>query len=95
VAVYCNDPAGEAAYVTSVSVVHDHQGLGVASRLLAQSIDLARQHGFARLSLEADRGNGAALEMYARAGFIVTSERDRMVHMDLEMREHGHAGGQA
>ena len=88
-AVYANDPTGEMAFLTSVSVVRDHQGQGVATALLARVIDSTRRKGFKRLALEVERENVAAVRLYTRAGFATGAEQDRMIQMDLELQGSG------
>jgi GNAT superfamily N-acetyltransferase len=94
VAVYCNDPDRRVAFVTSVSVVPEHQGRGVAATLLASAIEDARREGFGRIALEVGRANSAAVGLYANAGFKMEAGDDRMVRMNLELRVMGKTGSQ-
>jgi ribosomal protein S18 acetylase RimI-like enzyme len=93
VAVYRNDPAREVAFVTSVSVVREQQGRGVAAALLASAIDDARREGFERMALEVGGTNAAAERLYSNAGFTLTGE-EGTVRMDLELQCAGNAGSQ-
>jgi ribosomal protein S18 acetylase RimI-like enzyme len=86
VAVYANDPTAERAFVTSVSVVREHQGQGLATRLMARAIDGTRRRGFRRLELEVGRGNTAAIRLYTDTGFAMVCEEDQMVRMNLELQ---------
>jgi ribosomal protein S18 acetylase RimI-like enzyme len=72
-AMYCNDPAGGVAYITSVSVVPGCARRGMASALLAQAIGQARAAGMRQIALEVDANNGAALRLYQKHGFGPTS----------------------
>ena len=69
VAVYANDPAGDHAFITSVSVARDHHGQGVATALLASAVERTRRQGFKRLALDVERDNAGAVRLYERAGF--------------------------
>jgi ribosomal protein S18 acetylase RimI-like enzyme len=93
VAVYRNDPARQVAFVTSVSVVREHQGRGVAAALLASAIDDARREGFGRMALEVGVANAAASRLYSNAGFTV-AVTEGTVRMDLELQDAGNTGSQ-
>jgi ribosomal protein S18 acetylase RimI-like enzyme len=69
IAVYCNDAASGHAYVTSMSVLPSHQGLGIASGLLQRCLEHVRQCGFQCVDLELDARNLAAGRLYRRHGF--------------------------
>lgn len=83
VAAYCNDPERRTAFVTSISVLPSYQGFGLASRLLRASVEHIRQAGFARLELEVDVRNTAALALYRRNGFAVVSTREHTQTLQL------------
>lgn len=85
VAAYCNAPDRSVAFVTSVSVLPDWQGRGIASHLLENCIGHIRELGFARIELEVDSGNGAARALYEKHGFIVGSTEGRSVIMTLDL----------
>jgi ribosomal protein S18 acetylase RimI-like enzyme len=72
-AMYCNDLDSGVAYITSVSVVPDHAGRGIASALLSEAIRRARTAGMRRIALEVDAANGGALRLYQKHGFEATS----------------------
>ncbi len=69
VAAYCNDALRRAAFVTSVSVMRDWQGKGVARHLVQSCIEQAKKLGFARIELEVNRDNVPAILMYENLGF--------------------------
>lgn len=76
VAAYCNDPARRACFVTSVSVVPDCQGRGIASRLLGACVAHARRAGFKHVELEVNHHNTAAADLYRKQGFAAVDSRD-------------------
>ena len=82
-AVYCNDPVGKVAFVTSVSVLPGWQGQGVASRLLRACIEQLRQGHFEQIELEVDARNSAATLLYRKHGFSVASTRDHTQSLRL------------
>lgn len=72
VAAYCNDPEKQSAYITSVSLLPEWQGQGVATRLLDDCVRHFRVTGFDELELEVDQGNLAAIALYQKFGFEPT-----------------------
>jgi GNAT superfamily N-acetyltransferase len=89
VAVYANDPARDDAFVSSVSVTRDHQRHGIATVLLARSVEHTRRQGFKRLTLEVERGNAGAVRLYSNAGFAMERAHGRMTRMALELQRRG------
>jgi mycothiol synthase len=60
------------AFVAKVGTTPDHRRRGLASALLAQCIELYREHAFDRSALDVDSENpSGALGVYERAGFEV------------------------
>lgn len=85
VAVYGNDPAHRNAFVTSVSVLPEWQGRGIAVHLLGDCIRQVRALGFGGIELEVDRRNTKAIGLYERQGFKTTGEKDPAVVMRLNL----------
>jgi ribosomal protein S18 acetylase RimI-like enzyme len=85
VATYCNDPAGQVAFVTSVSVLPGWQGRGVAGRLMDVCITHARAAGFERLELEVDPDNAPAARLYRARGFVPAGVRERVQRLRLTL----------
>jgi ribosomal protein S18 acetylase RimI-like enzyme len=83
VAAYCNDPALRVCFVTSVSVVPDCQGHGIASRLLGACVAYARRAGFKHVELEVDGHNTAAAGLYRKQGFAAVGMRDDSLILQL------------
>lgn len=76
VAAYCNDKEGRVAFITSVSVLPERQGAGIASMLLARCISHAAGLRFTRVELELDQRNTPAVSLYVKHGFRF----DRQTH---------------
>ncbi|MCJ2029233.1 GNAT family N-acetyltransferase [Methylobacterium sp. J-043] len=94
VAVYCNDPARIAAFVTNVSVVPARTGIGLGRRLLAAAITYARALGFARMALSVDRV-AAALRLYRSLGFAEDKRDGDTLHLSLALRAQRPGAGSA
>lgn len=87
VATYCNAADRREAYITTVSIAPDSQGRGLASKLIQRSVEIARNRGFARISLEVDSRSFAALQLYRKHGFQECGETDGMLKMVLVLSE--------
>jgi len=89
VAAYCNDRERFHAYITSVSVLTEWTGGGVATRLLLNCVEYAKLHGLRRISLEVASGHASAIRLYEKCGFLVgeTSGPFIKMNLDLETRE--------
>ena len=57
------------AHVSNVAVDPEYQRQGVATRLLIELLDQAREHGSAAVTLEARAANKRAHRLYSRLGF--------------------------
>lgn len=85
VAVYCNAPDKETAFVTSVSIDPAFQRQGIARHLLGQAIDDAYKLGFRQLSLEVDKCARDALTLYAGLGFASAEETGMTITMSRKL----------
>jgi GNAT superfamily N-acetyltransferase len=94
VAAYCNDQSRHAAFITSVSVLAERSGAGIASRLLQDCIDHARSAGFTVVRLSVGRRQSTAMPLYGKFGFLaagtagaVETAGEAQVTMTLELDE--------
>lgn len=85
VAVYCNETANPLAYITSVSVLSQWGGQGIASRLIKCCIDHVSKLGFVQIELEVDERNQAATHLYQKHGFIIKKKDACSATMCLTM----------
>jgi len=69
VAIYCNDPTGQAAFVSNVSVAQRRRGQGIADALLTETLAYATVQGFAMITLEVGPLATAAQALYLKHGF--------------------------
>ena len=68
---------GEDATVLTLAVAPAWRELGVASRILLELIDVAREDGAGHITLEVRESNLAALDLYAKFGFQTAGTRKR------------------
>ena len=85
IAVYCNDPVGEVAYVSSVSVLKEQAGRGIASTLMSECIEHVVHMGMRRIRLEVSLDNELALRLYERHGFSLVAQEMRGATMELDL----------
>ncbi|AYE37684.1 ribosomal protein S18-alanine N-acetyltransferase [Companilactobacillus zhachilii] len=71
------------AHITNLAVDADYQNLGIGHLLLNQVFDYCRDRDYAKISLEVDVTNEAALALYDAFGFKV-----RTVHKKYYFRNH-------
>ena len=67
--------AADEAEILTVAVAPAERGRGIARDLLARHLGRLAALGIARVFLEVDDGNRAALKLYARAGFREVGRR--------------------
>ncbi len=89
VAVYCNDQERRIAYITSVSVLPDWTGKGIASRLMKQCIKYAKALEMRQISLEVASDNTPAVRLYEKSGFVVGKVNAPFATMDLLLKSEG------
>jgi ribosomal protein S18 acetylase RimI-like enzyme len=85
VAIYCNAPAGDEAFITNVSVAPDHRGRGIARCLVEDAIRCALEIGFTRVALEVDASATEALKLYARTGFKITGGDGQTLRLTTDL----------
>jgi RimJ/RimL family protein N-acetyltransferase len=87
-ASYVGRTAADGAKVAEVAftIEEDFQGQGLASKLLAALVALARRHGLVRFEAEVLAGNSPMLTVFQRSGLPLRSRRDGgVVHLDLDL----------
>jgi GNAT superfamily N-acetyltransferase len=85
VAAYCNDQDTRIAYITSVSVLPEWAGKGIALQLMSRCIDYARTSGMKQISLEVAIDNMRAIRLYEKSGFIAGKENAPFILMNLNL----------
>jgi len=87
-ASYVGRTEADGAKVAEVAftVEEDFQGQGLASRLLAALVTLARRHGLVRLEAEVLAGNAPMLVVFERSGLPLRRRRESgVIHLDLHL----------
>lgn len=85
VAAYCNDHEKRIAYITSVSVLREWMGRGIAARLMNRCVEYAKASGMRQICLEVSSDNTLAIRLYQRSGFVVGKASAPFVGMDLNL----------
>jgi ribosomal protein S18 acetylase RimI-like enzyme len=88
-AVYCNDDERGVAYVTSVSVLREWRGKGIAAALVESCIAHATAKGFRCVELEVHAENASAVKLYEHKGFSIDAVHGRAVSMRLDLGKGG------
>jgi len=90
VAAYCNDEERRVAHITSVSVLNEWTGSGIATQLMEQCIKYLKEVKFDRVELEVNGQNERAIRLYKRRGFIKTKNevRGQVLVMYLNSVDH-------
>lgn len=91
-AVYCNDPTRNVAFITNVSVLPAWTGRGIAAHMVGECTAFVIAKGFSRIRLEVNAANRSALALYERNGFTRTAMVDKtssMVIMELPILTEG------
>ena len=89
VALYCNDQEKRIAYITSVSVLREWSGKGIAAHLMKQCIEHVRTAGMLQISLEVASDNASAISLYEKSGFVACMANEPFVTMDLYLKSGG------
>lgn len=87
VAAYNNDMEARIAHITSVSVIRERMGKGIASRLMVQCIEHAKSCGMRLISLEVAKSNAPAIKLYEKYGFIANDAKTPMARMELHLND--------
>ena len=87
VAIYANDTESRVAFVTSVSVLPQWQGRGIASKLMRRCIEYVKEICFRSIELEVVSDNVCAIRLYEKMGFVVDETRGRFATMSLNIKK--------
>ena len=71
VAIYCNDKEQRTAFVTSVSVLKNWTGNGIAMELMAIFLEKMQNIGVKKISLEVGVNNHSAINLYEKKRFYI------------------------
>lgn len=77
IAVYCNDPEKQVAYVTMLAVSKSHRINGIGTQLIEMTVDYLKKIGFGKITLEIYKTNLRAVNFYRGLGFLIEKETDK------------------
>ena len=81
-----SDADGARVAEVAFTIEEDFQGQGLASRLLAALVMLARRHGLVRFEAEVLSGNAPMLAVFQRSGLPLRQRRESgVIHLDLDL----------
>lgn len=63
------------AHVTTVAVAQEHQRQGIGERLMVELLKKSKERGMLCSTLEVRAGNGAAIALYEKLGYVVSARR--------------------
>lgn len=86
IATYFNNAENQTAYITSVSVLKEQMGLGIASELLKKCIEFAKQKNYKKINLEVNIGNKPAISFYKKFNFIEIGTKEDSLIMQLQTK---------
>jgi ribosomal protein S18 acetylase RimI-like enzyme len=86
VAAYCNDREKSIAFITSVSLMKEWMGKGIATHLMHQCIKHMHVQGIRQICLEVASDNMSAIRLYEKCGFITGNANAPFVTMNLYLK---------
>jgi len=84
-AVYSNDPNRNIAFGTMLAVGKSHRIYGLGPSLIKSTIDYLRKKSFSTFRLEIYKTNPRVITLYKRLKFIIISETDDTVFVQLSL----------
>lgn len=69
IACYANNHQNGEAYITSVSIIKEYQGKGIAQLMLQELYKVLKNRKFTKINLEVSKHNINALNLYIKEGF--------------------------
>jgi ribosomal protein S18 acetylase RimI-like enzyme len=87
VAAYMNNEHEQTAYVSSVSLMKEYTGKGIASELMKMCHQYAEQHNFRIIKLEVNISNIPAISLYKKIGYIETEMKGERQIMKYEINK--------
>ena len=86
VAAYCNDQETRIAYITSVSVLKEWTGKGIAACLMSRCIKHVKTLRLGQICLEVASDNTPAIRLYEKSGFVASNANTPFVTMNLYLK---------
>jgi ribosomal protein S18 acetylase RimI-like enzyme/SAM-dependent methyltransferase len=86
VAAYCNDQEMGIAHITSVSVLKEWTGKGIAASLINQCVEHAKAAGMRQICLDVAVANMPAIKLYEKNGFLAGKLKEQFIPMKLNLK---------
>lgn len=86
IAAYCNDQEKRIAYITSVSVLKEWTGKGIAACLMSRCIKDMKALGMRQICLEVASENTPAIRLYEKNGFVAGNANPPFLTMNLHLK---------
>ena len=83
IAIYCNNQEPYNAYITSVSVLKERMGKGIAILLMKKCIDYSKALGIRMITLEVRSDNLNAIALYKKCQFFIYKVDELNITMNL------------
>jgi len=87
VAAYCNDHDTLIVHITSVSVLKEWTGKGIAKNLIDRCVAHAKAAGMHHVGLEVAADNIPAIKLYEKSGFVAASLDMPFIPMKLNLKD--------
>ena len=87
VAIYQNGKNSVSAYVTNVSICAEHQGNGIANRILSGAVLTLANHGTKKVILEVSEISHKPISLYKKMGFKKKSSNNGIICMELNISD--------
>lgn len=84
-AAYYSDKKTKTGFITNVSVLKEHQHIGIASRLIENVINFGKKESLTKLFLEINRNNTNAIHLYRKCGFKEIEQNKQIIIMSLDL----------
>jgi ribosomal protein S18 acetylase RimI-like enzyme len=85
-ACYFNNMETGIGFISTLSVIRELHGKGVAKKLLTSVVEYGINNGFKQISLQVNNSNLSAKRLYAESGFIEVSQNLNMTEMALDLQ---------
>jgi ribosomal protein S18 acetylase RimI-like enzyme len=93
IAIYANDETLSTSWLSMLAVSKKSRKMGLATNLLCSAISYLKNKRFKRFQLEVYRSNYAAIELYRRHGFLMISENEKSIFMELSLIDRSDEAG--
>ena len=83
VSFYANDLTTNCAFISSIVIRKQYQGMGIGSQLLDHAEKYAKLNNMTSMTLEVDRMNLKAIKLYMKKGYAFVDEQTNMMKKQL------------